>query len=101
MKHGWMLRDARFQAVADIKVDAKHRISLGRLTSERAGTYRVYRNEAGQLLLDPMVAVPAQEAWLFRNPQAAAMVKEGLEQARAGKLANAKEDYRKHLRERA
>ncbi len=33
-------------------------------------------------------AVPAPEAWLYKNPEALAMVMEGLEDAKAGRLSD-------------
>ena len=47
--------------------------------------FDVYRNEVGQLVLDPRVSVPAREAWLFRNPEALAAVRRGLDESARGK----------------
>ncbi len=92
-----LLRDAHFEEVAEAKVDAKHRITLGRVIEGSVTSYRVYQNGVGQIVLDPMVTVPAHEAWLFRNPRAAQMVREGLADARRKRLVKAKEDYTKYL----
>ena len=47
--------------------------------------FDVYRNEAGQIVLDPRVSIPAREAWLFRIPEALAAVRRGLDEAAQGK----------------
>ena len=47
--------------------------------------FDVYRNEAGQIVLDPRVSIPAREAWLFRNPEALAAVRRGLDEVAQGK----------------
>jgi len=47
--------------------------------------YNVYRNRLGQIMLDPVKAVPAYEAWLFQNKAALASVKRGLIESAAGR----------------
>ncbi|MBI4341161.1 MAG: hypothetical protein HY598_02640 [Candidatus Omnitrophica bacterium] len=96
-----ILKDAEFEAVTEARVDAKHRVALGRLPGMRVSSYRVYRNRVGQIILDPLVTVPAYEAWLFKNPEAMKRVKEGLEDARKGRTVKAKEDYTKYLNDEA
>ena len=68
-----------------IKPDAKKRISLGFAMQEDPGAYNVYTNDFGQIVLDPVKAVPAYEVWLFENDAALAAVREGIAQAAAGK----------------
>jgi hypothetical protein len=64
--------------------------------SGQVTSVRVYRNTHGQIVLSPMVSVPADEAWLFQNKQASHMVQRGLEDAKRGRLVKAKEDYSKY-----
>ena len=42
-------------------------------------------NALGQIILDPVKAVPASEMWLYENPQALASVKRGLRESAEGK----------------
>ena len=42
---------------------------------------RIYQNARGELLLQPVIEIPAAEVWLFRNQEALAAVKKGLEDA--------------------
>lgn len=95
-----ILRDAEFEEVAEARVDSKHRITLGRAIPGRVTSFKVYRNAHGQVILDPMISVPAHEAWLFRNKRASAMVQRGLQDARHGRLVKAKEDFSRYLKER-
>ena len=92
-----LLRDADFEEVAEVKLDSKHRISLGRGVSRQASGYKVYCNAAGQIILDPLATVPAYELWLFQNKEAAQMVRQGLEDARKRRVVKAKEDYTRFL----
>ena len=92
-----IVRDPNFEEMTEVKVDAKNRVSLGKIASGKVSSYKIYRNSYGQMILDPQVTVPAHEAWLFQNPVAAQRVKEGLEDAKKGRLVKAKEDYSKYL----
>lgn len=94
-----ILKDAEFEACAETRVDAKRRVALGKVLSEQVTSIRVYRNAHGQIILDPMVSIPANETWLFENKRAATLVQRGLEDAKHGRLLKAKEDYAKYTRE--
>lgn len=92
-----IVKDPDFVEFAEVKVDGKNRVQLSRkLKAGNARLYRVYQNVHGQIMLDPQVLVPASEAWLFQNKQAAQMVQKGLEDARSGKVVKAKEDFSKY-----
>src|SRR5260221_14474282 len=75
----------------DIRPDAKKRVTLGKalMGLEEDIRFDVYRKENGQILLDPQISVPASEAWLYRNPEALAAVRRGIqersEERRVGK----------------
>ncbi|HYN43180.1 MAG TPA: hypothetical protein VE129_15495 [Thermoanaerobaculia bacterium] len=71
----------------ELKPDTKKRLTLGKALAGLDPDVRfdVYRNEAGQIVLDPRVSIPAREAWLFRNPEALAAVRRGLDEAAQGK----------------
>jgi len=95
-----ILKDTEFEEVAEAEVDAKHRVALGRILPQQVSSYRVYRNRVGQMLLDPMVTIPASEAWLFRNKEATRLLQAGLADARKGQVVNATEDYTKYLHDK-
>ena len=64
-------------------VDSKGRIALDK--SYAGSTMLVDRREDGTIVLRPAVTVPADEAWLWKNKKALAMVQEGLKEARQGR----------------
>jgi hypothetical protein len=81
-----LVKDTRFELVTEIlKPDAKKRLTLGQAMAQAGVAYNVYRNRLGQIMLDPVKAVPAYEAWLFENKPALASVKRGLAQSAAGR----------------
>ena len=94
-----ILKDREFEELDETRVDAKHRVTLGKVLEGPVSSFRVYRNAHGQIILDPMVSVPAHEAWLFKNKHAAALVQRGLEDAKRGRVSRAKEDYAKYVRD--
>ena len=64
--------------------DQRGRITLGSLLSHEG--YRVLRNERGQVLLDPVVQVPASEAWLWQSPELRASMERALAQSTQGEF---------------
>lgn len=62
--------------------DSRGRLTLGSVA--RDADYRVLVNEKGQILLDPVVPIPASEAWLWENPALRASMERALSQAEAG-----------------
>jgi hypothetical protein len=80
-----VVKDPKFELVLEFAhPDAKKRISLGEALGKFT-TYNIYRNALGQLVLDPVKAVPASEMWLYENAEALASVKRGLRESAEGK----------------
>ena len=74
------MEDQGFQVIKEIvQPDGRGRVSLGMVASGK--NYRVMMNDAGQILLDPVVPVPESELWLWQNPEAIASVQRGIQQA--------------------
>ena len=92
-----ILRDTEFEPVSEARIDAKHRVALGKVVGP-VTSFKIYRNAHGQMLVDPMVSIPVHEAWLFKNTRAAKLVQEGLEDAKQRRLVKAKEDFSKYVR---
>ncbi|MCW5588972.1 MAG: hypothetical protein KIT27_04835 [Legionellales bacterium] len=68
-----------------LKPDAKGRIYLGEL-AEGISSFAVHVDKHHRIILDPLVEIPAREKWLFDNKSALQAVKQGLEEAKEGKL---------------
>jgi len=66
----------------EVAVDSRRRVTLGpAATHER---YRVRVQEDGDIVLTPLVSIPARELDLWNDPDLLASVKRGLAQAAAG-----------------
>jgi hypothetical protein len=79
-----LLRSKEFSQVAEVRADAKNRLPLKKVKA--AGMYRIYENAQGQLILDPVLTIPAVEAWLFADKDALSSVRKGLQESAEGKL---------------
>lgn len=93
-----IVKDAHFEEVAEVKVDSKNRVTLGKgKNTVKASIYKIYRNAIGQIILDPQATIPAHEQWLFKNKEAMRMVQAGLEDAQKGRVVKAREDFSKYI----
>ncbi len=85
----YVIKETHFELLTEIqKTDAKKRLSLGSAVEEAGSAYNIYRNSLGQIMLDPVKAVPTYETWLFDNKPAFASVRRGLEDSAAGRTKN-------------
>ena len=63
-----------------LSVDSKKRISLTKLLpSGKISSVMAYK-ENDKIILEPMVEIPAREAWLYEDKDALEKVKRGLSQ---------------------
>jgi hypothetical protein len=67
-----------------LRPDSKGRIALGAL-AKGVSSFRVHQEAGGRLVLEPYAEIPAREAWLYKNPEALAMVEQGLRESAEGK----------------
>ena len=71
-------------------VDTKGRVTLG---SQFAGqTVVIDDSNPTCITIKPVVMIPAEEAWLYKNQTALGMVREGLNDARSRSFAEASPD---------
>jgi hypothetical protein len=82
---GNVIKDNRFKLVTEIqKPDSKKRLSIGMAMEDPPAGYNIYKNSFGHVL-DPVMAIPAHEAWLFENKPALDSVRRGLADSAAGR----------------
>lgn len=68
----------------DVVVDSRGRVSLGKAGAEPGRRYRVEQRVDGVLLLIPVVSIPEREMIVWRNPELAQAIREGIAQAEHG-----------------
>jgi hypothetical protein len=83
------------KGVYRLRPDAKGRITLGKL-AEGVSSYRARRQKDGKIVLEPFIEIPADEQWLYENPEALAAVKQGLADAKTGRLTRM--SFKKYLK---
>jgi len=75
-----------FEEVATRTIDGRKRLTLAELP-KGSKRVRIYKNDRGEVLLQPVIEIPASEAWLFKNEEALESVKKGLKEASEGKIS--------------
>ena len=76
-----VIRDDNFIKRSDgVKPDSRRRVNLPKYLVGEGITYHIYSNSMGQIILDPQVAIPASELWLFKDKKALEMVEVGMSQ---------------------
>ena len=81
-----IIKDQELTIVAkSVRPDAKKRVVLPKSLVKEGIIFHIYSNNAGQIVLDPQVTIPASEAWLFKNKTALAAVDKGMVESANGK----------------
>jgi len=75
-----------FEEVATRTIDGRNRLTLSELP-KGSRRVRIYKNDRGEVLLQPVVEILASEAWLFQNEEAFESVKKGIKDASEGKIS--------------
>lgn len=94
MKDRDILKGKEFSMVAETHTDEKKRLILKKIKNPST-MYRIYENSQGQIILDPVVTIPASEAWLYKNTEALSSVRRGLREAAEGRLMS-RRNYSSH-----
>jgi hypothetical protein len=75
-----------FKEIGTRTIDERNRLTVGEIL-KGSKRIRLYRNDSGEVLLQPIAEIPASELWLFQNPEAINDVREGLRDASQGKVS--------------
>jgi hypothetical protein len=76
----------KFKEVGTRTIDDRNRITIGEIF-KGSSRVRMYKNDHGEVLLQPLVEIPASELWLFNNKKALESVKKGMKDASEGKIS--------------
>ena len=68
-----------------LRPDAKGRVLLGKLAFGVSG-FMVTVTPDNKIILEPYTEIPLQEKWLFENEQVKQQVRQGLDDAKAGRI---------------
>ena len=82
-----------FTSICIKTVDVKNRINLGEKvlkTGSSTDVYEIFVGKDGDILLRPVVTIPAKEAWIYENPKVIGKIRKGLAEAKQGKVKKVK-----------
>ena len=91
MQNNILKIDDEFQKIDTRTIDDRNRLTLGELL-KGSKRVRLYKNDRGEVLLQPVVEIPASELWLFQNKEALKSVQKGLKDASEGKISKLNPD---------
>ena len=74
-----------FQEIDTRTIDSRNRLTIGEL-AQGFNRVKLYKSELGEILLKPVVEIPASELWLFNNKEALEDVQKGLKDLSEGKI---------------
>ena len=80
-----------FKEIDTRTIDDRNRLTLGELL-KGSKRVRLYQNNRGEVLLQPVVEIPASELWLFQNREALEDVRKGLKDVAEGRISKANLD---------
>lgn len=69
--------------IKNIRPDSRFRVPLGDLAKGIDG-FKVFKDDAGRIILEPYADVPLHEIWVFENPEIIAKLDEGHKQIKNG-----------------
>jgi hypothetical protein len=73
--------------MGSVELDSRGRGSIVKPSEIRPGVrYRKYQAEDGVIVLRPVVEIPANEVWVFQNPERLAAIDRGMAQSQAGRV---------------
>ena len=75
-----------FKEVDTRTIDDRNRLTLGELL-KGSKRVRLYKNKRGEVLVQPVVEIPASELWLFQDKEALENVKKGVKDAAEGRIS--------------
>lgn len=86
-----------------VQLDNKYRICLGSLLSKEErnhlSSFRIYRQEDGKIVLDPLIEIPTRDHWIYKNPDALSSLLRGIEDAKKGRVVDVDIDFSQFLDE--
>ena len=85
MENTFMIDD-EFKEIDTRTIDERNRLTLGELMRGYKRV-RLYKNERGEILLQPVVEIPASELWLYQNRDAMESVLKGIKDASEDKIS--------------
>ncbi len=77
-----------------LPLDTRNRVCLTQFLPKNldVSSFRAYQ-EGNKIILEPLVEIPSEEHWLYKNPKAMASVRKGLEDIKEGRISELSRDF--------
>lgn len=86
-------------ATKTLRLDTKGRISLGKLIHSGISGFKAFWDEErNQIILQPLVEIPAHEKWVLETPGVIESLDRAFQQSQKGQLCQ-RGSFQKHLAE--
>lgn len=76
-----------FQELDTRTIDSRNRLTVGEFINGFKRV-KIYKSNSGEILIKPVVEIPASELWLFKNKEAFKSVQKGLKEMSQGKISD-------------
>jgi hypothetical protein len=83
--------NSEFQEIGTRTIDNRNRLTLSGLLRNFKRVL-IYKNDLGEVLVRPVVEIPASDLWIFQNKEAFESVQKGLKDASEGKISKLNPD---------
>jgi hypothetical protein len=83
--------NSEFQEIGTRTIDNRNRLTLSGLLRNFKRVL-IYKNDLGEVLVRPVVEIPASDLWIFQNKEAFKSVQKGLKDASEGKISKLNPD---------
>lgn len=92
------MRKHTHQKQVKLPLDTRNRVCLTQFLPENLdiSSFRAHQ-EGNKIILEPLVEIPSDEHWLYKNPKAMASVMKGLEDIKEGRISELDRDFSKFV----
>lgn len=86
MSNNTIFVNSKFEEVDTRTIDERNRLTIGELIKDYKRV-RIYKNNRGEVFLQPIVEIPASELWLLQDKETLKGVLKGIKDASDGKVS--------------
>jgi hypothetical protein len=86
MSNNTIFVNSKFEEVDTRTIDERNRLTIGELIKDYKRV-RIYKNNRGEIFLQPIVEIPASELWLLQDKETLEGVLKGIKDASDGKIS--------------
>lgn len=92
------MRKHEHQKPVKLPLDTRNRVCLTQFLPKNLeiSSFRAYQKD-NKIILEPLVEIPSEEYWLYKNPKAMKSVIKGLKDIKEGRISKLDRDFSKFV----